>query len=143
MAEQQQPEFAIQKIYVKDLSFESPQSPKVFMDKWEPKVDFELNTESAKLEEDVYDVVLKITVTVNIKDKAVFLVEVQQAGIFAVKNFDEEQLGPLLGSFCPNVLFPYAREVVSDVSVRGGFPQLLLSPVNFDALYQQQQQKKH
>lgn len=137
-----QQEFAIQKIYVKDLSFESPQSPEIFIKKWDPKVDFELNTKSNKLENEVYEVVLLITVTVKVEDKVAFLVEVQQAGIFTVKNFSDEQVKPLLGAFCPNVLFPYAREVVSDVATRGGFPQLLLAPVNFDALYHQHLEKQ-
>ncbi len=138
----EQQEFAIQKIYVKDLSFESPQSPEIFIKKWDPKVDFDLNTKSNKLENDVYEVVLLITVTVKVDDKIAFLVEVQQAGIFTAKNFSEEQIKSLLGAFCPSVLFPYAREVVSDIATRGGFPQLLLAPVNFDALYHQHLEKQ-
>lgn len=140
MAEEQQnaeKQFAIQKIYTKDLSFETPNSPKIFMEKWEPAVDFNLSTRVETVEPNLYEVVLTSTITVKIANATAYLVEVNQAGIFTIAGFTEQEMGPMLGSFCPNVLFPYAREVVSDLITKGGFPQLLLAPVNFDALYAQ------
>ncbi len=132
------PEFAIQRIYIKDLSLECPSSPNIFLEEWEPELDMDLATDAKnKLEDNVYEVVLTVTVTVKVKDKTAFLVQVKEAGIFTLAGFDEEQLRPMLGSFCPSILYPYAREVVTDAVVRAGFPQLYLSPVNFDALYEQ------
>lgn len=131
------PEFAIQRIYIKDLSFESPNSPAVFRTDWSPQVGLDLNTTVNNLTENVYEVVLKVTATVKSDDKVGFLVEVQQAGIFILKGFPQENLQYLLGSGCPNILFPYVREVISDVVSRGTFPPFYLSPVNFDALFQQ------
>jgi len=140
--EQQVPEkqFSIQKIYTKDLSFETPGSPKIFTEKWEPTVDLNLSTQIQYLEQSLYEVALSITITVKSADAIAYLVEVNQAGIFTLSGFTEEEMGPMLGSFCPNILFPYAREAVSDLVAKGGFPQLLLAPVNFDALYAQQLQ---
>ena len=133
-----QPEFAIQRLYVKDLSLETPNSPKSFLEPWEPQMHMDLATDASLiLEEGLREVVLTVTVTVKLKDKVAFLVEVKQAGIFALKGFTDEQLRQMLGSFCPNILYPYAREVVSDAVMRAGFPQLYLAPVNFDALYEQ------
>lgn len=129
-------QFAIQKIYVKDLSFEAPHTPMIFTEKWAPNIDFQLSSASQAVGEHVYEVVLTITVTAKLGEKTAFLAEVKQAGIFAVQGL-ENNLGPLLGSYCPNILFPFAREVVADIVTRGGFPQLLLAPVNFDALYAQ------
>ncbi len=141
-AGQQDPEFSIQRLYVKDLSLETPNSPKIFLEEWRPELSMDLNTDaSLTLDEGVREVVLTVTVTVKIKEKVAFLVEVKQAGIFAMKGFDEEQIKHMLGSFCPNILYPYAREVVSDAVMRAGFPQLYLAPVNFDALYEQHKQK--
>lgn len=140
MTDQQpaQPEFAIQRLYVKDLSLETPNSPKIFLDAWEPQLHMDLATDaSLVLDNDVREVVLTVTVTVKIKEKVAFLAEVKQAGIFSLKGFTDEQQHHMLGSFCPNILYPYAREVVSDVVMRAGFPQLYLAPVNFDALYEQ------
>ena len=140
MAEEQQnveKQFAIQKIYTKDLSFETPNSPKIFMEKWEPVVDFNLSTRVETLENSLFEVVLATTITVKINSATAYLVEVNQAGIFMISGFSDQELGPMIGSFCPNILFPYAREVVSDLVAKGGFPQLLLAPVNFDALYAQ------
>jgi len=131
-------QLVIQKIYTKDISFESPNSPAVFLKEWNPDVNMELNTLANKTDKDeIYEVVLSITITVKIKDETVYLTEVQQAGLFTVTGFTEKDMGAILGSFCPNTLFPYARETISDIVTRGGFPQLLLAPVNFDALYQQ------
>jgi preprotein translocase subunit SecB len=140
MAEEQhnlEKQFAIQKIYTKDLSFETPNSPKVFMEKWEPVVDFNLSTRVETLDNNLYEVVLTTTITVKIAESTAYLVEVNQAGIFTIAGFTDQEMGPMVGSFCPNILFPYAREVVSDLVAKGGFPQLLLAPVNFDALYAQ------
>ena len=140
--EQQVPEkqFSIQKIYTKDLSFETPTSPKIFTEKWEPTVDLNLSSQILPLEQSLYEVALTITITVKCSESIAYLVEVSQAGIFTLSGFTEEEMGPMLGSFCPNILFPYAREAVSDLVAKGGFPQLLLAPVNFDALYAQQLQ---
>ena len=145
MADEQAPEthFSIQKIYVKDVSFESPDAPKAFsFTKWEPKIDLNLNNTHTRIDDKLFDVVLTVTATVKHDEKTAFLVEVQQAGIFAVVGFDENDSNYLLGSQCMNILFPYARETISDLTTRGGFPPLLLSPVNFDAIYQQHMQKK-
>lgn len=130
-------EFIIQKIYTKDISFETPNSPAIFQQDWNPETSVELGNEGQQVTEDVYEVVLTITVTAKIGDDTAFLVEVSQAGLFMMKGFDKDQLAGMMGTFCPNILFPYAREAISDLVTRGGFPQLLLSPVNFDALYAQ------
>jgi preprotein translocase subunit SecB len=140
MAEEQAPQnlFSIQKLYVKDLSFESPESPKAFKyTKWEPKIELNLNNAHSKIEENLYEAVLTVTATANQDDKVAFLVEVQQAGLFAIAGFNENDQKYLLGSQCMSILFPYAREVISDLTNRGGFPPLMLQPVNFDGLYQQ------
>ena len=127
----------VEKLYLKDASFESPNSPAMFTEDWKPKVHFELNTQTNTLDTDLYDVVLSVSAEVKQDNKTAFLVEVQQAGIFRAVGFSDEELGGLLGSYCPNMLYPYAREVVSDLVVKGGFPPLILAPVNFDALYAQ------
>jgi preprotein translocase subunit SecB len=134
-------QFAIQKIYTKDISFETPNSPKVFTQKWEPALDLNLGTQVAPLENAMFEVALTITVTVKISDSTAYLVEIVQAGIFTIAGFSEQEMGQMLGSFCPNILFPYAREVISDLVAKGGFPQLILAPVNFDALYMQHLQQ--
>lgn len=143
-AKQDEPQFMIQRVYIKDLSFETPNSPAVFRDEWEPKLNLDLNTSHTLLEDNVYEVVLDVTATVSNKDNVAFLAEVKQAGIFTIEGAPGEQLEHLLGSFCPNILFPYAREAVSDMVIKASFPQLVLAPVNFDALFMQQkeQQKK-
>ncbi|NOX43862.1 MAG: protein-export chaperone SecB [Gammaproteobacteria bacterium] len=137
----QSQEFMIQKVYVKDMSFETPNSPDVFSEKWEPSVNLEINTAGKNLNPDVHEVVLTVTVSAKIGEKTAYLIEVQQAGIFSIKGLSDQELSHALGSYCPNILFPYAREVVSDLVVKGGFPQLLLSPINFDALYSQHMQR--
>ena len=135
--------FQIQKIYCKDISFESPNAPAVFQQtKWEPDVNVQLATKTSKLAENLHEVVITVTVTAKVEDNSVYLAEVQQAGIFQVEGFAPEQMGHLLASFCPSILFPYAREAISDLVNRGGFPQMLLAPVNFDALYMQHLQKQ-
>lgn len=142
--EQGQQKFVIQKIYIKDLSFEAPNSPGVFTNQWQPEVELDLNTAGQGVGEKIYEVVLTITVTCKNGDQNAYVAEVQQAGLFNIDGFERERLSELLGSFCPSILFPYAREAVSDVVTRGGFPQMLLAPVNFDALYAQhlEQQKQ-
>lgn len=134
--------FVIQRIYTKDLSFETPNSPEIFTVEWEPQNQLDLNTSTRTIAENLYEVVLSITVTTKVSDKTAFLIEVQQAGIFHLEGFADDALRGMLGSYCPNILFPYAREVVSDVVTRGGFPQLILTPINFDALYQQHLQQQ-
>jgi len=128
-------QFAIHKIYTKDISFETPNSPGIFRVDWNPDLDIQLFTGASHLDTDLYEVIVRITVTVKIKDKTAFLAEVKQAGIFGIRELQEDRLKQLLGIFCPNILFPYVRETVSDLVNRGGFPQLLLAPVNFDAIY--------
>lgn len=134
-------QFAIQKIYLKDVSFEAPNSPDVFRQGWKPETNVQLNTETKTLSEGHYEVALTVTVTTKTEDKTVFLAEVKQAGVFQASGFPEEQLGHLLGSFCPNLLFPYAREAISNLVIKGGFPDMPLAPINFDALYAQHVQK--
>lgn len=131
--------FKIQRIYLKDVSYESPQTPGVFAGNtnWQPQVSLHLNTESSKLENDLYESVLTVTATVKLGDDTAYLTEVKQAGLFLIQGFPEERLAPMLGSFCPNLLFPFAREAIGSLVQKGGFPQLLLDPVNFDALYAQ------
>lgn len=139
MAKETAQKFEIQKIYVKDVSFETPNSPKIFTEKWNPKTDVHIQTENTKLDEDTFDICITVTVTATQEKTTAFLVEVKQAGIFHVQNFPDNHVGQLLGSYCPNILFPFAREVVAELVSKGGFPQLLLNPVNFEALYQQHQ----
>lgn len=142
--------FAITKVYTKDISFESPNTPDIYSQEWNPSVNMQIANEASVISDemkDLYEVVLRITVTVTVGEKAAYLVEVQQAGIFHIAGFPKEAIAQMLATICPNILFPFAREVVADLVIRGGFPQLLLSPVNFDALYVQekmkaQQQKK-
>jgi len=143
MAEEQQAkQFVIQKVYIKDVSFETPNSPVIFTQKWEPKVEFNLASNAQALENGLYEVSLTVTVTVKLEDKTAYLAEATQAGVFTISGFEEQELGPMIGSYCPTILFPFAREAVSDLVVKGGFPPLLLAPVNFDALYQQHVQQQ-
>ena len=133
-----QQQFSVQRIYTKDLSFESPATPAVFRKQWQPKVNVDLNTKSSAIDaEGNFEVVLAITITAKIEEETAFLVEVQQAGIFHIKGFDGDDLRRILGTAAPNVLFPYARESIDTLCVKGGFPAIMLSPVNFDAVYQQ------
>lgn len=140
-AQQAQGQFAIQRIYCKDVSLETPNSPTIFQEQWQPQADLQIDNKADELGNGVYDVTLSITATVKVGDKVAFLVEVNQCGIFSATGIPQEQMGPMLGAFCPNILFPYAREAISDISNRAGFPPLLLSPVNFDALYAQRMQQ--
>ena len=136
-SENAEPHFSIEKIYLKDVSFESPAAPAVFTDDWSPEINMDLNSSGKSIDNNVFEVELSITVTAKNKDKTGFLVEIKQCGIFSISGMDEANLNGMLGSFCPNILFPYAREAISDLVSKGGFPQLLLAPVNFDAIYAQ------
>lgn len=138
----QQPGFAIEKIYVKDMSLEIPNAPQVFIQREAPQVGIELSNAATMLEEGVFEVTVTVTVTSRIEDKTVFLIEVAQAGIFQIRNVPAENLEIIASVTCPNILFPYARETVSDLSVRAGFPPVLLNPINFEALYAQQKQQQ-
>ena len=136
------PEFGLQRIYVKDLSFESPHTPQVFTETWQPQVSVNLNSQVTPLGNDHFEVVLVVAVTAKSGEKTAYLAEVQQAGVFLARNVPEQDRGPLFGIVCPNVLFPYAREAVSDLVNRGSFPQFLLAPVNFEAIYLQRLQQR-
>ncbi|PZP58375.1 MAG: protein-export chaperone SecB [Azospira oryzae] len=135
----QQPVFSIEKLYVKDLSLEIPHAPQVFLEREAPQVEVQLHTQAQPLDEGVYEAVVTVTVTAKARDKVVFLVEASQSGIFQIRNIPTQELDPVLGIACPNILFPYVREVISDVVGRAGFPPVFLSPVNFEALYRQRQ----
>ena len=134
-AEQANAQFAIQRVYTKDVSFETPNSPAIFQKEWKPEIKLDLDTRSNKIAEDTYEVVLSVTVTATVEDQTAFLAEVQQAGIFTIGNLKEGALAHTLGAFCPTTLFPYARETVANLVNRGSFPQFNLAPVNFDALF--------
>ncbi|MCK5715991.1 MAG: protein-export chaperone SecB [Thiomargarita sp.] len=158
MAQESQPEkktqnappkeqFGIQSIYVKDISFETPNSPQIFKVQWQPEIELKISDELKTLQEDVYEVTLTLTATVKVKEKqqTAFLIEVHQAGVFTIKGFPKDKLSYMIHSYCPNLLFPYARELISSLVARGGFQPLLLAPINFDTLYTQrlkQQQNK-
>lgn len=133
-----QPIFSMEKIYVKDLSLEIPHAPQIFLVRDNPQIDVQLNTQTHPVEEGVFEVVVTATVTAKADDKVMFLIEARQAGIFQIRHVPVEELEPILAVMCPTILFPYLREVVSDMSIRGGFAPVLLNTVNFDALYQQQ-----
>lgn len=135
MTEQEAPLFAIEKLYVKDISLEVPNAPAIFLESEGPEVGIQLQTGVQRLGEDAFEVTLTVTVTAKLGEKTVFLVEVGQAGIFRVRNVPEENLEPLLSIACPNILFPYAREAVSELVTRAGFSPVILQPVNFEALY--------
>ena len=134
-------QFIIQRVYVKNLSYETNNVPAVFQQEWQPELSLDLNTQHSQLEPQIFEVVLTVTVTVKNKQSTAFLVEVQQAGIFTIQGPSDEQLAAVLATFCPSILFPYAREAITSEVARGSFPQLVLAPVNFDALYAQHQQK--
>ena len=137
-----QSQFSIQRIYCKDISLETPNSPLIFQEQWQPQADLEIDTVSTDLGGGVWEVTLTITSTVKVGEKTAFLIEVNQSGVFTINGMPDQQMGQMLGSFCPNILFPYAREAISDITNRGGFPPLVLSPVNFDAIYAQRLQQQ-
>ncbi|BAN97935.1 protein-export protein SecB [Plautia stali symbiont] len=128
-------QFLIQRVYTKDVSFEAPNAPQVFQKEWEPEVKLDLDTASSQLADEVYEVVLRVTVTATVGEDTAFLCEVQQTGIFTISGIEGTQMAHCLGAYCPNILFPYARECVTSLVSRGTFPQLNLAPVNFDALF--------
>ena len=138
---QTQPTFNIEKIYIKDLSVEVPGAPQIFLEQEAPQFELQISTQSEAINEGLYQCVLTLTATAKIQDKTAFLIEVQQAGIFRIQNLPQETLEPTLLVACPNILFPYGRETVSDAVLRAGFPPLLLQPVNFEAMYLQQKQQ--
>lgn len=144
MSEEQQAQrqFLVQRIYTKDISFEAPNTPQMFQENWSPEINVGLGSEVNKIGDDNLELVLKVSVEAKHNDKTVFLAEVQQGGLFLIQGFSEEETDALMGVAAPNVLFPYAREVVSDLVTRGSFPQFVLQPVNFEAIYTQQRQAK-
>ena len=133
----EQPVFSIEKIYVKDLSLEVPNAPQIFLERETPSIEVQIQSAANAVGEDMYEVALTVTVSAKHDETAFFLVEVVKAGIFQIRNVPEQDLEPILAVACPNILFPYARETVSDAINRGGFPPVILAPVNFEALYQQ------
>ncbi|WP_418648381.1 protein-export chaperone SecB [Thauera butanivorans] len=142
MSENTQPVFSIEKLYVKDLSVEVPGAPQIYLEREAPQVNVQLRTEGKNIDDGVYEITLTVTVSATIgEDRTLFLVEVAQAGIFQIRNVPEADLEPVMMIGCPNILFPYAREAVSDAVTRAGFQPVLLSPVNFEALYQSQRQQ--
>lgn len=134
-------QFGLERLFVKDLSFEVP-SAKVFLGEWKPEMNVQLNTETNRLDDTHYEVAVTVTVTATNAGATAFVAEVKQAGIFLIDGVPEAQLTQLVGAYCPGILFPYVREAVSDLVNRGSFPQLLLAPVNFDALFAQAQQQR-
>ncbi len=135
--EQPQQQFAMQRVFMKDMSFETPMGAEAFKQEWKPAISQELNTKTAKLDDENYEVVLTITITVKLGDSPAYVAEVQQAGIFRIVGMADQQLGQVLNTVCPNILFPYAREAIDNMAVKGSFPALMLPPVNFDALFAQ------
>lgn len=137
----QEQQFALQRLFLKDCSFETPLGVKVFTKQWQPQVQVDLNTNAENIEGDNYEAVLTITITAKLGEETAFLIEVQQAGVFHIKGLDGEQLRRVLMIMCPNILFPYARETIDSLALRGSFPPLALQPVNFEALFLQSQQQ--
>lgn len=137
--ENQQPVFSIEKLYVKDFSLEVPNAPQCFLEREAPEIEVQLQTAGTGVGEGIFDVVLTVTVTAKLADKTQFLVEVSQAGLFQIRNVPESEIEPIIAIACPNILFPYAREAVSDAVGRAGFPPILLAPVNFENIYRQRQ----
>lgn len=136
-AGQNAPEMMLQNIYIKDASFEAPNGPNIPAAEWQPQFGLNMNTAGSTVAEDHHEVVLTITLEAKIGEKVAYLVEVKQAGVFLIRGYSNDDARRIIGAFCPTVLFPYARQAISDMILRGGFPPFLLPPVNFDALYQQ------
>ena len=141
MSEVPQPTFAIEKIYLKDLSVEVPNAPEVFLERESPKIDVNVQSEARAVQDGMFEVVLTVTITAKVNDKSLFLVEAAQAGLFQIRNIPQQDMGPLLGIACPNTLFPYMRETISTVTSRAGFPPVVLAPMTFEGIYQQQLQQ--
>jgi preprotein translocase subunit SecB len=135
------PVFQIQRIYLKDLSLEQPNSPTILLEQKQPQVEINLNLAAAPVSDGIYEVCVTATVTTKIEDKTLFLIEAKQAGIFEIRNLPEEQLQPIIGIACPQIVYPYLRAIVSDVCTRAGFPPVVLSEVNFQAMYEAQRQQ--
>ncbi|NKB46840.1 MAG: protein-export chaperone SecB [Legionellales bacterium] len=128
-------QFAIQRLYIKDFSFELPGGADTFSREWNPQMNLDIHTDTSEIEADTYEVILKLTVTVKSQDQHAFVVEATQAGIFTIKDFPQDQLSHFLGSYCPSILYPYVREAITNIVTKASFPQLVLAPINFDALY--------
>ncbi|MQY50700.1 protein-export chaperone SecB [Rhodocyclus tenuis] len=143
MSEQESPVFSIEKLYIKDLSVEVPNAPAIFLEQESPEITIQMQSAAQPLNEEVFEVTLTVTVTARLGEKVVFLVEAGQAGIFRVRNVPQGDLDPLLSIACPNILFPYAREVISDAVIRAGFAPVLLQPVNFETLYFQRLEQQN
>ena len=136
------PVFGLEKIYLKDVSLEVPNAPQIFLEQGTPTIDINLQNQIADIEPGIFNCVLTVTVTAKLGEKTAYLVELQQAGIFRIQNLPEEAMEPTLAVACPNILYPYAREAVSDAIIKAGFPPMLLQPVNFEAMYMQQKQQQ-
>ncbi len=137
-ATQDQPVFNIDKLYVKDLSLEIPHAPQIFLERENPQIEVQLHTVSNPVDDGVFEVNVTATITSKVGEKVMFLIEAKQAGIFTIRNIPAAEIEPILGVMCPNILYPYLREVISDVAVRAGFAPVMLNPINFEVLYQQQ-----
>jgi preprotein translocase subunit SecB len=134
-------QFNIQKVFMKDMSFETPNSPAIFTEEWKPDINLQLTSNATPMAEGLFEVVLSLTVTAKLGEKTAYLAEIQQGGIFSLGGFDQPQMSHMLGAFCPNVLYPFAREAIADLIGKGGFPPVYVAPVNFDALYAQRMQE--
>jgi preprotein translocase subunit SecB len=141
MSEAPQPTFTIEKIYLKDLSVEVPNGPESFLEQQAPNVEINIRSGNRVVQEGIFEVVLTVTITAKVNDKALFLVEAAQAGLFQIRNVPQQDVGPLLGIACPNTLFPYMRETITMVTSRAGFPPIMLAPMSFEGIYQQQVQQ--
>ena len=141
MSETPQPTFAIEKIYLRDLSVEVPNAPEAFLEREAPNIQVNIRSNTRTVQDGMYEVVLIVTISAKVKEKTMFLVEAAQAGVFQIRNVPQQDMGPVLGIACPNTLFPYVRETISTVVSRAGFPPVVLAPMNFEAIYQQQLQQ--
>ena len=135
-------QLSLQKVYIKDVSFEVPGAPQIFQEQGQPQIQLNLSQQIGALTENVYEVVLTVTVTCKLAEKTAYLAEVQQAGVFGMSGFDNQNRDAVLATYCPNVLFPYARQIVSDLIQNGGFPPFLMQPINFEALFAEQARRK-
>ncbi len=142
MSDEEEQNFSIARIYTKDLSLESPRAPQIFEKQWNPKLGLEVDVLNEKLNDTLYEVILKLGVTVKTDDEVAFLVEIQQAGVFVLQGFDEQTIEHILGSMCPNILFPYARETIDSLAVKATFPAPMLAPINFDAFMEQRKKSE-
>ena len=134
-AQSSEQKFAIQRVFLKDLSFETPQGAAAFNKQWQPKVNQDLSTKSAKIADDLFEVALRLTITVTDGEETIYLIEVEQAGLFGIAGFEDQQITQILNTTCPNMLFPYAREAIDNILMKGSFPPLMIPPINFDALF--------